>query len=182
MQRIFWLRGDITRMRADALVNAANGRLAGGGGVDGAIHRAGGSAIARACARARERLGGRLPTGEAVETTAGELPARYVIHTVGPVWDGDQPDLMQDLLASCYRNSLHLADDLRIATIAFPNISTGVYGFPKPLAAEVAIEAVSKVLERLERIEAAYFVCYDAENAALYQKYLGQPLPDPPLD
>ena len=138
--------GDITRERADAIVNAANSSLTGGGGVDGAIHRAGGPAILEECQELRRtRYPEGLPTGEAVATTAGRLPARFVIHTVGPVW-GEHRGREAELLAACYRNSLALAAELGLATVAFPAISTGVYGYPKPEAAAVASRAIKQFL------------------------------------
>jgi O-acetyl-ADP-ribose deacetylase (regulator of RNase III) len=135
------LLGDITKIHADAIVNAANSSLLGGGGVDGAIHKAGGKAILDECIAIRARQGG-CQTGEAVITTAGKLPAKYVIHTVGPVWQGGDGN-EKELLAAAYNNSLKLAEKYGIATIAFPNISTGIYNFPKDKAAEIAIATVS---------------------------------------
>ena len=136
--------GDITREPADAIVNAANSSLMGGGGVDGAIHRAGGGAILEECREVRRtRYPEGLPTDEAVATTAGRLPARFVIHTVGPVW-GEHAGREPELLAACYRNSLALAAELESASVAFPAISTGVYGYPKPEAAAVASKAVKE--------------------------------------
>lgn len=133
--------GDITRQRADALVNAANSSLLGGGGVDGAIHRRGGPAILAECRALRaSHYGKGLPTGRAVATTAGELDARWVIHTVGPVWAAGED--RSDLLASCYRESLRVADELGARTVAFPAISTGVYGWPVDDAARIALGAV----------------------------------------
>lgn len=138
------VRGDITTMRVDAIVNAANNSLLGGGGVDGAIHRAGGPAILAACRRLREtELPQGLPTGEAVATTAGNLPAKHVIHTVGPVWDPNED--RSNLLASAYRNSLRVADELGAATVAFPAISAGAYGWPLADAARIAIRTVREV-------------------------------------
>ena len=138
--------GDITREAADAIVNAANSSLMGGGGVDGAIHRAGGPAILEECHELRRtRYPDGLPTGEAVATTAGRLPARFVIHTVGPVW-GQHRGREPELLASCYRNSLALAARSELTTVAFPAISTGVYGYPKPEAAAVASRAIKEFL------------------------------------
>ena len=139
--------GDITDQKVDAIVNAANASLMGGGGVDGAIHRAGGPEILAACRRIREsQFPGGLPTGEAVITTGGQLPAKHVIHTVGPIYgrhDGDEPRL----LSLCYENSIALAASNGLETIAFPAISTGVYGYPKDEAYEVSIAAVERALE-----------------------------------
>lgn len=162
------VQGDITKIKVDAVVNAANSSLLGGGGVDGAIHRAGGSEILEACRQIRARQG-RCATGEAVITTAGKLPAEYVIHTVGPVWTGDKEAEHSQLLANCYRNSLQLAIDNEIKTIAFPNISTGIYSFPKPLAAKVALKAVEDFLTEHDAIEQVIFVCFDEENYRLYR-------------
>src|SRR5450756_1463544 len=134
------LQADITTVQVDAIVNAANTSLLGGGGVDGAIHRKGGPAILEECRQIRNRQGG-CQTGEAVITTAGKLPARYVIHTVGPVWIGGNKE-EASLLKNCYTNSLNLAIENKIKTIAFPNISTGIYHFPKDKAAGIAIDAV----------------------------------------
>ncbi|WP_239023051.1 O-acetyl-ADP-ribose deacetylase [Pontibacter mangrovi] len=166
------LQGDITKVQVDAVVNAANSSLLGGGGVDGAIHRAGGPAILEECRQIRARQGG-CPTGEAVITTAGNLPARYVIHTVGPVWGGGSKG-EPELLASCYRNSLKLAEEHGLKSIAFPNISTGVYGYPKDKAARVAVETVNAYLEKHDTsLERIVFVCFDSENLHYYQSLLG---------
>ena len=162
--------GDITKIGVDAIVNAANSSLLGGGGVDGAIHRAGGRAILDECRKIVERQGG-CPTGEAVITTAGNMPARYVIHTVGPVWHGGMNNEDQ-LLANAYSNSLRLAVDNGVKTIAFPNISTGVYGFPKERAANIAIEAVRKFLKNDKSLHEVVFVCFDRENHAIYERLL----------
>jgi len=144
--------GDITREPADAIVNAANSSLMGGGGVDGAIHRAGGPAILAECRELRRtRYPGGLPTGEAVAMTAGLLPARYVIHTVGPVW-GEHRGREPELLAACYRNSLALAAELGLSSVAFPAISTGVYGYPKPEAAAVASSAIKEFLSSRQKV------------------------------
>ncbi len=156
------IQGDITKIKVDAIVNAANSSLMGGGGVDGAIHRAGGPAILEACKRIVAAQGG-CPAGGAVITTAGRLPAKYVIHTVGPVWRGGNEG-EHEKLAQCYSNSLRLASENSCKSIAFPNISTGVYGFPKKEAAVVAIGTVRKVLPEFSQIERVVFVCFDAEN------------------
>jgi len=160
-------KGDITSIHADAIVNAANSSLLGGGGVDGAIHRKGGKAILEACMKIRSRQGG-CDTGEAVITTAGQLPSKYVIHTVGPVWnDGNSNE--EQLLKNCYTNSLKLAEENDLKTIAFPNISTGVYRFPKALAATIAYNTVKEFLLGRTSIAKVIFVCFDDENRQLYQ-------------
>jgi len=165
--RIHILKGDITQMQVDAIVNAANTSLLGGGGVDGAIHRAGGPAILEECRRIRNRQGG-CPVGEAVITTAGNLPARYVIHTVGPVWSGGGHH-EEELLASAYRKSLQLAIAHRLTSIAFPNISTGIYHFPKEKAAAIAWRTVSEFLAGNESLREVTFVCFDEENYNIYK-------------
>ncbi|WP_300691759.1 O-acetyl-ADP-ribose deacetylase [Chryseobacterium sp.] len=162
------IKADITKIHADAIVNAANSSLLGGGGVDGAIHRAGGPKILEECRAIRNRQG-KCPTGEAVITTAGNLPAKYVIHTVGPVWNNDE-ERCSRLLANCYVNSLKLAESHGIKTIVFPNISTGVYKFPQELAGKIAVDVVRKF--KSEVIEKAIFVCFDDENEDIYKKLL----------
>ena len=162
--------GDITKVKADAIVNAANSSLMGGGGVDGAIHRAGGPDILEAC-RAIVRRQGSLPTGEAVITTAGLLPAKYVIHTVGPVWNGGEAG-EREKLANCYTNSLSLAMKHACKTIAFPNISTGIYRFPKKEAALISITAVRRFLSEDRHFEQVLFVCFDEENYELIKTHL----------
>jgi O-acetyl-ADP-ribose deacetylase (regulator of RNase III) len=164
------VHGDITRMEVDAIVNAANSGLMGGGGVDGAIHGAGGPAIMEACRAIREAQGG-CPTGQAVITIGGRLPAPYVIHAVGPVWHGGDQD-EDALLASAYRNSVALAASKGLRTLAFPNISTGIYGFPRERAADIAIRAVREALAAAPGIEQVTFVCYDEENYRLYRERL----------
>jgi len=164
------LQGDITKMQVDAIVNAANSSLLGGGGVDGAIHRAGGKAILDECMKIREQQGV-CAVGEAVITTAGNLPAKFVIHTVGPVWKNGQMG-ESELLANAYRNSLQLAVDHKIESIAFPNISTGVYHFPKDKAAQIAISTVLNFLESEASIKEVIFVCFDAENFELYKNII----------
>jgi O-acetyl-ADP-ribose deacetylase len=165
------LQGDITTVQADAIVNAANTSLLGGGGVDGAIHRAGGKAILEACIKIREKQGGCKP-GEAVITTAGNLPARFVIHTVGPVWNNGS-NHEEAILAAAYRNSLQLAVHNQVQTIAFPNISTGIYHFPKDKAAEIAIHTVREFLAGTTAIRQVIFVCFDTENHTIYKNLLG---------
>ncbi|WP_294276517.1 O-acetyl-ADP-ribose deacetylase [uncultured Chryseobacterium sp.] len=166
--KIELIKGDITKIHADAIVNAANSSLLGGGGVDGAIHRAGGKQILDECIVIRNKQG-KCNTGEAVVTTAGNLPAQYVIHTVGPVWNGDK-EKCASLLENCYRNSLELAESLGVKAIAFPNISTGVYRFPKERAGKIAVETVKNF--RSESIEKIIFVCFDDENEAIYKRLL----------
>lgn len=166
MTAIDVIKGDITRIEVDAIVNAANEQLAGGGGVDGAIHRAGGPAIMEEC----RQIGG-CPTGEAVMTTAGNLPAKKVIHTVGPIWRGGNQNEAR-LLASCYRQSMELAVKQNLYTIAFPNISTGVYGYPKEEAAGVAIKTVREFIKKKKGLEKVMFVCFDEENYQLYKKVI----------
>lgn len=153
-------------------MNAANAELAGGGGVDGAIHRAGGPAIMAAC----RAIGGCAP-GDAVATTAGDLPARWVIHTVGPIWGPAHAAEHDATLASAYRRSIEVADDLGARTVAFPNISTGIYGFPKERAAPIAVNAVAAAVASTA-IERVAFVCFDDENARLYEALL--PPAEPP--
>ncbi|MBD8083046.1 O-acetyl-ADP-ribose deacetylase [Chryseobacterium caseinilyticum] len=166
--KIELLKGDITQINADAVVNAANSSLLGGGGVDGAIHRAGGQQILEECKKIRNKQG-KCKTGEVVVTTAGNLPAKYVIHTVGPIWNNNEEEC-SELLANCYKNSLKLAESLGVKTISFPNISTGVYGFPKEQAAKIAVREVNNF--ESEIIEKVIFVCFDEENEEIYKKFL----------
>ena len=165
------IKADITTIKADAIVNAANSSLLGGGGVDGAIHRKGGKAILQACVAIRNKQG-KCKTGNAVITTAGNLPAKYVIHTVGPVWNGES-EQNNALLANCYRNSLTLAVENDVKIIAFPNISTGIYHFPKDKAADIAINAVNNFAQK-EKIEKVIFVCFDDENYQRYEEKLNR--------
>jgi O-acetyl-ADP-ribose deacetylase (regulator of RNase III) len=159
-ERIVTKVGDITREDVDAIVNAANSGLLGGGGVDGAIHRAGGPQILAECRRIRETLHpGGLPTGEAVITTGGKLHARHVIHTVGPIY-GQNGGRDAELLAACYENAIALAADNGLATLAFPAISTGVYGYPKDEAARVARAAVERALERYPSIREVRLITF----------------------
>jgi O-acetyl-ADP-ribose deacetylase (regulator of RNase III) len=165
--------GDITGLRVDAVVNAANSSLLGGGGVDGAIHRRGGRAILEACKELRQTCYPRgLPVGEAVLTTAGKLPARYVIHTVGPIWGRDQPP--DALLASCYKKSLALAASHSLGSVAFPAISTGAYGYPKDEAAAVASIAISEALasnDAIERVSLVFFSDADRDVFLANQQF-----------
>ena len=162
--------GDITMSEVDAVVNAANPSLGGGGGVDGAIHRAGGPAIMAECDRIRQEQGG-CPTGQAVITTGGDLYAGYVIHTVGPVWEGGMSG-EPELLASCYRQSLKLAAENEIKTIAFPSISTGVYGYPIEKAAIVAIETATLFLKENEGFKEVRFVLFNGDDLKQYQRLI----------
>jgi len=172
MINIKLVQGDITKLEVDAIVNAANTSLLGGGGVDGAIHRGGGPAILEECMQIRARQGG-CPTGEAVITTAGLLPAKYVIHTVGPVWSQANKSEKDQLLTSCYNNSLTLAKENGLKAVAFPNISTGVYRFPKARAARIAIDTVQAFAKLNEGIEEIIFVCFDEQNFRIYEELLG---------
>ncbi|GAV24401.1 O-acetyl-ADP-ribose deacetylase [Carboxydothermus islandicus] len=162
--------GDITEEKVDAIVNAANSRLAGGGGVDGAIHRAGGPKIMEECRKIINKIGF-LPPGEAVATTAGNLPAKYVIHTVGPIYRGGQKG-EESTLRNAYLNSLKLAKQLGVKSIAFPSISTGAYGYPVKEAAMVALKAVSEFLEREPENFTVVFVLFDELTYAAYEETL----------
>lgn len=167
MRKIQVCLGDITQMKVDAIVNAANSSLLGGGGVDGAIHRAGGPAILAECQVIRAKQGG-CAVGEAVITTAGLLPAHHVIHTVGPVWQGgDQNEAV--LLKQAYDSCFAVAASHGVRSLAFPNISTGVYRFPKAQAAEIAWAALKDNLMRYPEIETVWAVCFDEENLGLYE-------------
>ncbi|MEI8112610.1 MAG: O-acetyl-ADP-ribose deacetylase [Bacteroidia bacterium] len=168
--RIQLILGDITKCKVDAIVNAANSSLLGGGGVDGAIHRAGGPTILKECRQIVARQG-LCATGNAVITSGGNLCARFVIHTVGPVWQGGSHNEIK-LLENAYLNSLKLAVENEVETIAFPNISTGVYSFPKEKAARIAIQTVTDFLSGNDQISKVYFVCFDQENFELYERTL----------
>lgn len=163
MTKIQILKCDITKLDVDAVVNAANNSLLGGGGVDGAIHRAAGRELLDEC----ETLGG-CPAGSAKITGGYNLTAKYVIHTVGPVWKGGTEN-EDELLANCYRNSLKLAVEHNIKSIAFPNISTGVYGFPRDRAADIAILEVRRFIEKNQEIELIIFSIFDDENYSIYK-------------
>lgn len=169
MTRIEAVRGDITEQRVDAVVNAANSSLLGGGGVDGAIHRRGGPEILSACRDLRaSHYGKGLPTGQAVATTAGRLPARWVIHTVGPVWSATED--RSALLASCYRESLRVASELGAHTVAFPAISTGIYGWPMDDGARIAVETVRAAEATADEVR---FVLFDDRALAVFTAALG---------
>lgn len=170
MNKIELIQGDITKLKVDAIVNAANSGLMGGGGVDGAIHRAGGPAILEECRKIVAKQGG-CKTGEAVITTGGNLAAKFVIHTVGPVWNGGKRNEAA-FLANCYYNSLRLAVEHIITSIAFPNISTGIYGYPKKEAAEIATRTVIAFLQQNDLIHNVNFVCFDEENYHLYRSLI----------
>jgi O-acetyl-ADP-ribose deacetylase len=166
MMGITLVQGDITEQKADAVVNAANSSLLGGGGVDGAIHRRGGPAILNDCRRLRAaHYGGGLPTGHAVATTAGRLPARWVIHTVGPVYSTSED--RSDLLASCYRESLRVADELGARTVAFPAISAGIYGWPMEDAARIALGTVAAVPSQVDEVR---FVLFDSAAYETFER------------
>src|SRR5688572_24787764 len=160
--RIEAIKADITTVRVDAIVNAANSSLLGGGGVDGAIHQAGGPSILKDCREIIAKQGD-CKTGNAVITGAGNLPAKFVIHTVGPIWRGGNNN-EREKLANCYKNSLQLAVQNNCKTLAFPNISTGVYGFPKKDAAKIAVETVNNFMQQDSALQKIIFVCYDDEN------------------
>jgi O-acetyl-ADP-ribose deacetylase len=165
MPRPQLVKGDITQQAVDAIVNAANSSLMGGGGVDGAIHRRGGPAILKECKRIRkDRYPDGLPTGKAVATTAGDLPARWVIHTVGPVFSRTED--RSGLLASCYTESLKVADELGAVSVAFPAISTGIYAYPLEVAAPVAIGAVISAKTNVEDVR---FVLFDARSHRAFE-------------
>lgn len=170
MVRITLVQGDITAEKADAIVNAANSSLLGGGGVDGAIHRRGGPEILAACEDLRRSHYGKgLPTGRAVATTAGRLPAGHVIHTVGPVWSREED--RSDLLASCYRESLRVADGLGARTVAFPAISTGIYGWPMDDGARIAVATVRAAATQVEEVR---FVLFDEKAYAAFAAAVGE--------
>ncbi|MBM4444976.1 MAG: O-acetyl-ADP-ribose deacetylase [Chloroflexi bacterium] len=168
--RLLLVQGDITEQTTGALVNAANSSLMGGGGVDGAIHRAGGPVILEECRQIVSRQG-RLPAGKAVITGGGNLKARYVIHTVGPVWRGGQAG-EPELLASAYRESLHLAAVRGIESVSFPSISTGAYGYPTGQAAVIALRTVLDLLAQRSSVREVTFVLFDARTLHIYQDAL----------
>lgn len=172
MNKITLLQGDITKVSTEAIVNAANSSLLGGGGVDGAIHRAGGPAILAECQIIRNRQGG-CKVGDAVITKAGNLPADYVIHTVGPRWqDGHHGE--DELLRSAYLNCFKIIDEYDIKTVSFPNISTGIYHFPKERAANIALDVITHCLRENAKIERVNLVCFDADNYNLYSALMAE--------
>ena len=174
LMRLTAVLGDITTMEVDAIVNAANAALAGGGGVDGAIHSAAGPTVLEEC-RAIIADQGPCRTGRAVATSAGALPATWVIHAVGPIWDQHDPAENSALLADCYNSSLDVAAELEATTVAFSAISTGVYGFPRELAAPIAVATVLNWLSKNKHntsVETVTFVCFDSENLRHYQQTL----------
>jgi O-acetyl-ADP-ribose deacetylase len=169
--RVMVVVGDITRQDVTAIVNAANSTLLGGGGVDGAIHRAGGPEILKECQQIRATVyPNGLPTGQAVITTGGNLPAKYVIHTVGPIY-GREPERESELLAACYQNSLLLARQYGVSSIAFPSISTGVYGYPKSEAAKIASATVKHFLSADQQIEQVRLVFFQEPDARVFREY-----------
>lgn len=169
--RVHILTGDITAQDVTAIVNAANSTLLGGGGVDGAIHRVGGPQVLEECRQIRKTTyPDGLPTGEAVITTGGNLPARYVIHTVGPIY-GRNPERESELLAACYQNSLRLAGRHSAASVAFPSISTGAYGYPKPEAAVVSSRAISEFLNTDKQIREVRLVFFQPGDARVFLEY-----------
>jgi len=168
--RLSIIQGDITRQTTDAIVNAANSSLMGGGGVDGAIHRAGGPAILEECKQIVSRQG-RLPTGKAVITTAGNMKAKHVIHTVGPIWHGGSQG-EAELLASAYRESLKLAAENNLSSISFPSISTGAYGYPVDEALRVALKTVTSFLSETTSIKEVVFVLFDVRTLDAYASAL----------
>jgi O-acetyl-ADP-ribose deacetylase (regulator of RNase III) len=167
MTAIDVVEGDITRLDVDAIVNAANSSLLGGGGVDGAIHRAAGPELVFEC-----RMLGGCKTGDAKITPGFDLPSRHVIHTVGPVWTGGDVKAEEELLASCYKRCLHVAMDNGVRTIAFPAISTGAYRFPAGRAAEIAVRTVTDVIKRRKEIDLVLFCCFSKAAAELVESRL----------
>jgi O-acetyl-ADP-ribose deacetylase (regulator of RNase III) len=164
--------GDITKENVGAIVNAANSSLMGGGGVDGAIHRAAGPQLLQECQKIIDKIGS-CAVGKAVITTGAKLPAKYIIHTVGPVWNEGKDD-EEEKLESCYKNCIALAEEYKLESISFPNISTGVYGFPKDKAVQIVCNYFKKIKEgdTIKNVKLVRFVCFDNENYELYRKIL----------
>jgi O-acetyl-ADP-ribose deacetylase (regulator of RNase III) len=168
--RVLVTTGDITSIAVDAIVNAANSALMGGGGVDGEIHARGGAAITTACSELRRtRYPDGLPVGEAVMTVAGNLPARFVVHTVGPIWGADEP--AAKLLASCYRRAIELVDAEGLKSISFPAISTGAYGYPKDRAAAVASKAIAEALAKAHAVRTVHLVFFTDADRSIFEKH-----------
>lgn len=165
-ERIVLIKTDITKLAVDAIVNAANSSLLGGGGVDGAIHRAAGPDLVFEC-----RMLAGCKTGDAKMTKGYRLPAKFIIHTVGPVWNGGNKN-QKELLKSCYQKCMDLAAKHEFSSIAFPNISTGIYGFPKDKACDIAVNTIRQKLTEYPTIKTVYFVCFDEENFRLYESCL----------
>ena len=173
LKKIESIKGDITDIEIDAIVNAVNNSLLGGGGVDGAIHRAAGSELVEECKKINEvKDEGRCPTGEARITKGYRLPAKYVIHTVGPIYDENSKEENEKLLTSCYENSLKLAVENNIKTIAFPAISCGIYGYPIKDACKIAVGTALKFIESNPSIEKVYFINYSDDNKEVYDDYI----------
>lgn len=171
MYQIEKVQGDITRVHTDCIVNAANTWLHGGGGVDGAIHRAAGPELSAECAEYVQE-NGLLPTGNVMHTTGGDLPVKGVIHTVGPIYREHLPEEADRLLLSCYRNAMAMAESMHYRSIAFPNISTGIYGFPRERAAQLVCRGLKLwQSENWNFVSRVLLVCFDGENLAFYQKY-----------
>jgi O-acetyl-ADP-ribose deacetylase (regulator of RNase III) len=170
MAKIDLIMGDITVQKVDAIVNAANSTMLGGGGVDGAIHRAAGRELYEECLKVTDGPGGRCPAGQCVTTGSGRLPCKKVIHTVGPVYSGSADNAK--ILGDCYRNCLKAAEREGLESIAFPNISTGVYGYPLREAAVVAIGAVRETLPKTPSVKRVIFVCFNRENYQIYEDLL----------
>lgn len=166
MNRIHLITTDITKLKVDAIVNAANKSLLGGGGVDGAIHKAAGYELYEECLT----LNG-CESGQAKITNGYNLPCKFIIHTVGPVWRGGGFN-EEAILADCYKNSLKLAMEYNLSSVAFPNISTGIYGFPKPLAAKIALDTIPNIIDNQTIIENIQIVCFDSENYRIYESLL----------
>jgi O-acetyl-ADP-ribose deacetylase (regulator of RNase III) len=168
--RVLVSTGDITSIAVDAIVNAANSALMGGGGVDGAIHDRGGPSVTAACGELRRtRFPDGLPVGEAVMTIAGNLPARFVVHTVGPIWGADEP--APKLLASCYRRAIELVDAEGLKSISFPAISTGAYGYPRDRAAQVASKAIAEALGKAHSVQHVHLVFYSDSDRSTFEKH-----------
>ena len=179
MKKVTLLQTDITTLKVDAIVNSANKSLLGGGGVDYIIHKKAGAEMQQECHRIHDDIGGSIPNGQAVVTTAGNLPAQFIIHTVGPRWLGGSKNEAEEL-CNAYLNSLVKANEVQAKRLTFPNISTGVYNYPKQEAAEIAIGTVLSSLPSFEYIQHVYFICFDQENYNIYASILSN-LDDPKI-